>query len=277
MWYERFYRAYGPHPSDYLCFDCETTGLSIERDLPVQIGHCLVHNRKVVHKGSYYLNWLKHPSISRGQLADQLDRVAASFARNGKTFHITLATLLQEGIDPLEALRYYLELFRENGAGGGVLVGHNIIRFDWPMLFDKFDAFLSEVWTVDPDSLWDVGVIEKARQLQLWPNAGEDFLSFQRRAHRAYSRGKAKWSSEHCIAKYGLADRHNLDTERLHDAEFDSYVSHLLFEAQREAFEQRTALDGGNNKQGSDVSAMVRRPAGQSPAVLAHSVGTVRE
>ena len=113
-WSAEFNDWYGVGlPEDYLVFDMETTGLQ-ERDLPVDIGHCIVRGKEVVNQGSFILNWADYPGMDVAWLEQQFRNLRKRYAEMGKTYHYTVEQLRDEGKPPDEVLWFYRQLFEKN-------------------------------------------------------------------------------------------------------------------------------------------------------------------
>ena len=75
--------------------------------------------------------------------------------------------------------------------------------------------------------------MEKALRADMAPFPEDKHLKgFFRRVKNARRKG-IKWKIEVCIERYNLAERFDLDLTKLHGAEADCYVCHLLFEEHR--------------------------------------------
>jgi DNA polymerase III alpha subunit (gram-positive type) len=127
-------------------------------------------------------------------------------------------------------LTHLLGLLSEARAADQLLVAHNGITFDLPVISQHFKRFLKLDYLFLPDETWDTGAMEKGSQLDEILCLGEAPADF---AYRVITRtgDGVHWSlHEHAIQKYGLAERFKLDLEMAHTAPFDAYVTHLLFE-----------------------------------------------
>lgn len=94
-------------------YDTETTGLDLGKDQVVQIAAIRMDsNGTIIDKMDCYV--IPAVPISKGALA---------------THHISMDKILEEGIDAKAALQKFSSF-----ADGAVLVGHNSIRFDLPLI-----------------------------------------------------------------------------------------------------------------------------------------------
>ncbi len=235
-WSKIFLEWYGkPLPLDYLVFDLETTGLKRDWHLPVDIGHTIVRNKKVVHQGNFLLNWTGYPGVERERLVADLNKVAAAMQAQGKPHHYPIERLEAEGKDPFEVLVFYYQLFTKNRRAGAKFVGHNALFFDAVMFSHIVEEATELVWEFKPNEVFDTGVMFKITQGGLAPRPDEKSLKeYFLRAKNAYMKG-VKWNIESCVKQYHLAERFGLG--ELHGAAADSYVSHLLFEELRHDYE----------------------------------------
>lgn len=222
-------------PSNYCCWDLETTGFKRDDDLILEIGHCIVHNREPANRMATLLDWTRSDHVDQTWLRDQLAYVKEKVERDedgnpsGKHFHITYDRLRDEGVPPEDALEFYFDLFTRIHDGGGFFVGQNSYGFDAEFFACQTDEFLGERFVFEPDSMIDVGALEKSTQLGMIVFDDETLKDYFRRvAH--YSRKGVKWNIEHCAAKYNLAELYDLDLSKLHGAGEDSYICHLIYE-----------------------------------------------
>jgi hypothetical protein len=79
----------------------------------------------------------------------------------------------------------------------------------------------------------DTGLFEKALQLDMMLRDNETLESFYKRVIDEFGKG-IYWSLDrHCVPKYHLVAKHNLDMQSAHTAGFDCKVTHLLMEEYR--------------------------------------------
>jgi len=222
-------------PHDYLVLDIETTGLCPETDLIWQVGHCLVTGSKPVDRGGALLDWTRHKKIDQGwlkqRLIDTKQQVEFRDGRpTGKTYHINYQKMRAEGVDPEPVLASYLKWLREAHEDKLFFVAHNGYNFDAVRLAGHFKRFLKEDWAFDDWELFDTGMVEKASQAMMYPRSDDTMRSFSEYVGSARLRG-VRWALDvWCVPRYGLAEKHGLDMNAAHDAGFDCYLCHLLFE-----------------------------------------------
>jgi DNA polymerase III epsilon subunit-like protein len=240
-WLQAWTQRYGPFPDDYLVLDTETTGLSSDEDLIVQVGYCRVAGRSVVENGAQVLDWTSYPGVDQSWLSARLDDTRARLGARGVDGwdYPWSRERLAHGASPLVVLS---DLFGRLAAlcqEGGVLVAHNGYGFDVPMIEAHFRRFLFLPWQ-HCGGLWDTGLMEKALQLNLRPRDGETLAAFNRRARAV--RGSVRWSlSDHAAPKYGLMEKHGLDTSLCHTADFDALLAMHLLEEFRDIWERSRA------------------------------------
>ena len=131
-------------PSDYLCFDLETTGFDRKDDLIVEIGHCRVQNRSSSYYESRVLDWTQSEHVDIAWLEHKLKAVQASMAKTGRDYHMTLDRMRDEGEKPEEVLKHYVDLLEGARKLGQVFVGHNLARFDSPFFTAAVSEWLAE-------------------------------------------------------------------------------------------------------------------------------------
>lgn len=234
----------GGLPDHYTVFDTETTGFRFSSDLIVEVGWCVVRDRKVESYGGCVIDWTTSPIVTPAWLQDKLARTkeAVEFKKGkptGKNYRFTYDVLSEEGAEPREALETFRSMLAERVERNELLIGHNAWHFDANMVNGNFQRFTDTGkidWKVN--SIFDTGLVEKASQLgpgmRPWP---DDNLTtyFKRISNR---RAAVKWALDtHCVPKYGLVEKHDLQMDEAHTAGFDCYVNHLLLEHWREAME----------------------------------------
>jgi hypothetical protein len=111
-------------------------------------------------------------------------------------------------------------------------VTHNGFGLDIPITKRQFKRFLGYDFCFSSDCVLDTGLTEKAYQLYTYPTHKERLDEFYTRVYHTRQEGLS-WSLDKLVKDYGLDRRYNLDTRDAHDAEYDSYVTHLLFEEYR--------------------------------------------
>jgi len=233
-WDKSFREQYGGSlPDNYCAIDVETTGFDRKWDLIVEIGHCLVKDRKPVDKLSVVLDWTYRKDVDQTWLAERLCAVKAQIEEHpGQQFRVTPEVMRSHGMDPIEGLKFYHDFIRTlmNDDAFFLLHGH---QFDESMMASTFRDYLGiEGFQFHESRVFDTGSIEKAGQAEhkLAPKAGESLRKYFRRVN-VYRLKGARFKLSHCIRKYGLLDE--VSAKDFHGAEFDSYCCHLLFEKQR--------------------------------------------
>lgn len=233
QWASYFKTVYGSElPDNYMVFDTETTGLSRDQDLPIEIGHVIVTNRQVTHRGSFVLNWADDKRVDPWWLAKRLHECQRSMESRGHAYRFTLDLLRKEGREPDKVLAFYHELFCRNREAGGFLVGQNAWFFDAVLLEGCFHQFLREDFHFGDNELFDAGSMEKACLLEVLPEAHETLKGYFLRLRDIWAKG-VRWNLTDCLLRHGLDKRYNLDLSQAHNAGWDSYACHLLFEDHR--------------------------------------------
>ena len=232
-------------PSDYFCFDSETTGFNFafnERkglesecadDLITELGHCDVTDCSADIYESTVLDWTKLPEyIDVEWLKHKLKTITDIMTAKGSVYHVPYSVMKASGISPVDALQKYVTLLSNALNAGKFIVGQNILNFDVGVFADTTQEWLGKRFEIPGDRVIDVGVFEKARQLAEMPRKGETLVDYQRRIRSIKAAG-VKWSSTHCCEVYGLNEKYGLDAVDMHSAGFDSMLCHLLLEEMR--------------------------------------------
>jgi hypothetical protein len=226
-------------PDSYVCYDTETDGCDSYAKL-VEWGHVVVKDRKVVSQTSVVLNWYSVPGIDHRQFTNRLLNIQESMRDKGKTWRLTPDYVQANGVNPHAALKSAHNFLVSAIEKRVPLVTHNGWAFDLRVLSRQFADFLDVPdFTVPPDAMLDTGVIEKASQLSggdvSLPRLGERFDDYARRIVSTRAKG-VYWSLDrHCIEKYALASQ--VDQTKMHSADNDAYVVHLLVEKWRTFFD----------------------------------------
>jgi DNA polymerase III epsilon subunit-like protein len=231
-WFKALYG--GEWPRKYLTFDVETTGFKRDRDVIVEMGHCLVENGKPVSRLNIVLDWSNHKVVPVDYVKRKLIEVRDGMARDGRQWGMTFQRMQDEGIQPEKALSFYRELLGDWASDGGVFALHNGF-FDEEMLTHNFAGF-----DIDPEGFsfpenqyFDTSSIERANQV-----SDNTALPMERESMKGYFKrlkhlkGNTLHSSldKHCWHKYGWGSKDGLVKDQCHGAGFDAFLVHLLME-----------------------------------------------
>ena len=151
--------------------------------------------------------------------------IAASRVNN-----ITTERMLREGIEHKPFLEEVVGLFKSCREGGCLLVGHNAIAFDVPMLEMEMQRNGID-FRFGENEVIDTGMLVKASQIGMYFKEQYTLREFSREVHEV--RGKIYWGiPSYCYKTYNLG-RTGIKLEDAHDAGVDSYLTHLLLESLR--------------------------------------------
>ena len=227
----RFMHWFGvPFPKNYLSFDTESTGFDTSWDLPLQYGHTLVTDGKVVAKREYILQWTRSPYVDQAWLKDQLKYLENKFREMGKTWHLSYDRVDAEGKPPAAVLRYYLELFKRSRKHKHFIAGQNV-WFDCEMFANTSREFLAgDTFEFDEDEVFDIGAIVKTIQLPtpVMPHPLDTLQGWTKRVKGKFAKG-VKWNIAATIELLKLNDA-EFDANALHGAECDSYWVHRILD-----------------------------------------------
>jgi DNA polymerase III epsilon subunit-like protein len=216
--------AFGPLPDDYVTIDTEATGFVPDRDYLTQFGWCRVVNRKAVSTGSVVVDWTRVMSPYELELMrDRMAGTAREMARKGQPYRWTVDRLRDTGVAPADAAAIIAGVF----GLGLTAVGYNVWRFDRPLL-GAFLAGHGGFSVIHPGRVIDAGAIVRASQTAARPRPGDSYFDFAKQSHAT---GRVKWAiSGYCIPRFKLVDRFGVDPTAAHDADYDAWVTHLVFE-----------------------------------------------
>jgi DNA polymerase III epsilon subunit-like protein len=218
---------YGPLPEDYTVIDLESSGYVVESDIVLQVGWLTVVGGQERARKSVILDWSqvmdKH---TLAQLSRRLADTSAKMKNRGKTYEWSIGRLQAEGVHPKQALT----MLASTMARKPVLVGHNPWRFDAPMLDRLCQAQMGMPLAVPETQLIDTAAMVKSMQSGALPRTGETYRAFSLRANAA---GGSKYRSsldEYCVTRFKLIQRYGVNTALAHDAAYDCYLTHLVYE-----------------------------------------------
>lgn len=236
---------FGGLPRNYAVIDLETTGFGRE-DLIVQIGHTAVEDCKITDRMCFYLDWTRHPGTDQEWLRNRLVQVKRAVEVDehgeptGRHYAPTYSALIG-GAEPLGTLAEYHQLllaWRENNFG---LVAHNGYRLEETFLTNHFQRFLNLAYVFGDNELWDTSSIEKASQVNMLPQPGDTLRDFCCRVSARRFKGVYHALDRVVVPKYGFDKLHGVNPDLMHDAGYDAWVTHLLFEKYRELIAEPTS------------------------------------
>ena len=232
-WSSYFREVYGHAlPRDYLCLDCETSGLDRHRDLPLEIGHCIVRDCAVVHQGSSVLDWTADRNIDRRWLRGRMHETRRSMDAYDKGYRFDLDLLAAEGKNPRKVLAFYRKLFTVNREAGAFFVGQNSWFFDCELLEGCFAQFLRKPFHFGENEVFDCGTMEKGCLLGELPYRQESLRDYFLRVRGIRAAG-VRWNMAACLERHSLIEKYGLDMSQAHNAGWDAHACHLLFEEHR--------------------------------------------
>lgn len=229
-WFRRICDRGLKFPESYIVLDVETSGLDVKRDYIVQFGHLVVENRVARKPVETVLDWTRCDKASHGDVRQRLAEMEHYFKTRQREAKFSFAGIAREGVDPVEVLRIYHELFKQHQDAGCFFLTHNGIRYDTQIVASHFKRFLGVDFTFDPSCMIDTGLLEKASQLNLLKHPSETLGQFYRHVANEYGKGVYWALDSHCVPKYKLVEKYGLDMRNAHCAGFDCYATHLLME-----------------------------------------------
>lgn len=229
-----FLRQFGDwlkFPSSYLVVDLETTGFSPDNDYIIDVGWAVVRDNEIKEQSGLLLDWRKVPGASTDYIQDALRKQEIAYAQKGRPHYYPWERLCDEGEDPIEVLHGLATLvYAYVHNHHSWIVGHGFWRFDRSFLNSHWKEYLEGYempWT--PDSIFDTGLFEKAMLLGDQPWNADSLDAWFNRIDNVRAKG-VKWNLEtHCVSKYQMLERYNLDMSLMHTAAFDCVlIGHLL-------------------------------------------------
>ncbi len=229
-WLRMLCSHFGSMPRDYMVIDIETSGPSIQTDLILELGHVIVEDGVPVERMSFMLNWADDALVDVGALRARMEWTRSNMANRGRVYQMHFDQMVQTGAAPVSALEDYLALILDVRKAGYKFVMHNGYGFDVPRLCEHFRRWVGAEFDFGPNEVWDTGMIEKSLASGQMAQVGDTIKSWSRRVSGSRKAG-VNWSlAEHCVPKYGLAQKAGVDMSESHGAGHDTFVTHLLFE-----------------------------------------------
>ncbi len=240
-WFKYIKRCGFPFPRDYIVFDLETTGKEELRDYILQIGIVEVVDCKVKASKSVMLDWTSY--LTSEQMVQFKERLALReiFAKEWKqpVNKFSIPNLQANGVNPVEVMSIVADMFNEYMRKNVYILAYNGRKFDTKMLRQGSCDVLGAAIDIHDDALIDVGLVEKASQIGIrYPYEKFKMLSFYKEAVNArpdenlnQTWSNIRWKLQKVSEeKYKLDKKHNLDLANAHDAEFDSLVTHYVYQ-----------------------------------------------
>lgn len=203
-------------PDEYLVYDTETSGTDPAKDRILQHGFAIVRGRQRVEMFSQIV---KHEGL-----------VVPQGAAN--VHGITTERMNKEGIPASEFLPEVYNTFKVYQQAGLMIVGHNMVAFDAPLLEMELLRNGSP-FKFGPDEIIDTGMLVKADRLGMYFNQNDSLRDFARRVAEVRARG-VYWSLDrYCYDAFDLG-RSGIKKDAAHDAANDCALTHCLLETLRE-------------------------------------------
>lgn len=227
-------------PDDYLCVDLETTGFTFDfltapdqdsyvGDLIVEVGFCDAENHFADYYENRVLNWLADGTgVKCDWLENKFRLCTDSMAKRGRVYRMSVDKMTSEGEDPREIIVDMSGRVATAIAEGKKLVGFNIFDFDRRVITDVTAEWCGEPLYIPDESVFDVGLLEKANQLDMLPYVGEAAADFFKRVKSVYAKG-VYWNLDACVERYQLQSLYDFDGAETHNAGTDAMVTHLIF------------------------------------------------
>ena len=232
-------------PNDYLVIDVETTGVRFHKDgrnarhwdgdFITELGYCYVKDGVSTGHETLVLNWASVPKVNRQALNERMETTRRQMEfkdgkPTGRTYHMSLKRMEEEGADPIEVLQSFAEILQFARESGNFFVAHNGYHFDGTMFENHFDYWCKSDFKFGDNEMFDTGMVEKGSRSAMVPWLNDSVRSWSNRTYAVWLKG-VHWALDRaCVPRYNLAELYNLDMSQAHGAGFDCYVTHCLFE-----------------------------------------------
>ncbi len=226
-WFKELKAVGYPLPTSYLVFDLETTGVEIDKDLVVQLGYLNVIDDVPQAPVTCLLNWSECQDIDHEWLKNRLFNTKQRMAEKGSNYLFTYDDIINKGKNYKDVLTAVYLAFKEHEKSGCYFLGHNSFTFDKRFLLGQFHRFLELDFNFHPLQQIDTGLLAKAASMNIAPIS--DLERFYHTTYKSYGKGHA-WGLVHCIEDYGLTAENLINIQNAHNAGYDCYLTHLLFQ-----------------------------------------------
>ncbi len=218
---------YGPIPDDYVALDVESSGIDTHRDLPLQLGWCVVKNRKAVLEADVLIDWTR--TLSPAAVAELDARMTATrgrMAEKDKAYPWTLDMLRARGVSPVDAVDRLIAVLGPDPA----VAAHYGFLFDYPCLGRTFELVGRE-FAPDLDRMLDTGLMIRACLVGVSPAWNETLPVYVKRlnAVRCGPRHNLAAAAEF----FDLRAASGVASKNCHTASYDAWIVHLLIEKLR--------------------------------------------
>ena len=232
-WFKKIQEAGYPFPNSYIVFDLETTGLDNYYDYILPIGITNVIDGEIRDNCTTILDWAKYSKNVLPDVRKRLSNTMYHVRHKRKLNPISIDRMLKVGKEPIHALAKYYEFFDKCKEDNIYMVAHNGIYFDTVFLQNHFKRFLDIEFTFNPNHVLDTGLLEKGSQHGIQYSYGKELVCFYNSIKKAPNKGVHWALDSHCIPKYSLDKKYNLDVSKAHTADFDCKATHVLFKEYR--------------------------------------------
>ena len=214
-------------PESYVAVDVETSGLDKDTDHILQLGWCKVRNKIAIENSGLVINCTENMSdIEKDIVEHRLMHTANKMAIKGAAYEWDI-NKISKGESPKKALDKFTSVCDSSNH----LLSHYGTSFDYYML-DSFYLKYGNVRlpTLDEGQLLDSFILYKAAVCGIVPRDGESYSSIVNRV--LYAKAPVSCSMKACVSALNLTDE-GVVTKRAHDAIYDAWLSHLVYESLR--------------------------------------------
>jgi len=218
---------YGSIPDDYITLDIESSGIDVNRDLPLQLGWCVVKNRKAVLEEDVLIDWTKTLTATQlDELAVRMDATRRRMAEKEKAYPWTIDMLRSKGMSAVKAVTRFASALGSNPT----VAAHYGWLFDYPALGRTFDL-IGQEFSPEHNRMYDTGLMLKACLVGISPARNEPLAAYTKRLHTA--RCSVRHNLEAASELFDLRTTSGADKGSQHRAGYDAWLVHLLLERLR--------------------------------------------
>lgn len=248
LWPDWFWRQLGGGPPlNYVCFDLETLGFEVNDTLIWEVGHVVVVDGKARERFGCVLDWSKSSCFSKAVVQELFQKHIDGSLAPRSTRRLTWERITSSGHAPEQTLREWTAQLLRLRDLGFAFVGHNAVRFDEKVLHRHCtDLDVRDDFDLGPNALYDTMVLENLSQMLPLPKAdprpGETLRAWNDRVCTFSRRDVKSNLPTHCVQKYGLQPAGCGNRDYAHNASYDAWLCHCLFEIYRHALLRHRAM-----------------------------------
>ena len=143
LWFRDWAVMHEGFPDDYLVLDIETTGSDLEKDIIFELGWCEIRDNKIKSNNSAIIDYAHSRHVDPNFVKSRFKETKQKMEAEGKSFPFSVDSL-KYGVDPTLIFQLLLNKLLEIRYANGVVVTHNGVRFDLPIITNHIKRILNK-------------------------------------------------------------------------------------------------------------------------------------